>query len=320
MKNPERSLIMLFFLLSILHSCRKGEIPTLTTTEISGITTTSALSGGSIISDGGDEITSRGVCWSTSANPTTANQRTSDGKGSGSYVSSLAQLIPETYYTLRAYATNSAGTGYGDEQTFITLKIPTGTVNDIDGNTYRTVTIGTQTWMAENLKTTKYNDNTSIPVVSDNSDWIRLSSPAYCWYSNDSSTYGSVYGALYNWYAATGNICPSGWHVPTDLQWSLLSTYLGGEIVAGNKLKEEGTSHWKILNSGATNESGFTALPGGGRVDGDFLFIGSSGAWWSATEYDALNAWCRELDDNIGELLTGYLKKGNGFSVRCIKN
>jgi hypothetical protein len=177
----------------------------LTTTEITGITTTSALSGGNIISDGGDEVTTRGVCWSTSANPTTADQRTSDGNGPGSFVSSLAQLIPDTYYTLRAYATNSAGTGYGNEQTFVTLKIPTGTVNDIDGNIYKTVAIGTQTWMAENLKTTKYNDNTSIPDVPDNSDWIKLSSSAYCWYSNDSSTYKST--GAYNWYNVHGKIC-----------------------------------------------------------------------------------------------------------------
>ena len=212
MKNLERSLVLLFFLSGILHSCKKGEIPTLTTTEITGITTSSASSGGNIISDGGDNVTSRGVCWSTSANPTTANQRTSDGNGSGSFVSNLAQLIPDTYYTLRAYATNSAGTGYGDEQTFVTLKIPTGTVNDIDGNTYKTVTIGIQTWMAENLKTTKYNDNTSIPVVPDNSDWIKLSSSAFSWYNNDSLAYHSVYGALYNWYAvASGKIChPAG--------------------------------------------------------------------------------------------------------------
>jgi uncharacterized protein (TIGR02145 family) len=292
-----------------------------TTSEITSITPTSAKCGGNITDDGGAKITSRGICWNSNGNPTIANQRSSDGTGSGSFNSNLTLLKPNTFYYLRAYATNNAGTGYGNEVGFATLDITRSSVDDIDGNTYKTVSIGTQVWMAENLKTTRYNDNTLIPLVTDNTTWDHLITPGYCWYNNDASTFKSDYGALYNWYTiATGKLCPSGWHVPTDLQWSEMATYLGGAILAGDKLKEEGEAHWTILNSGATNESGFTALPGGGRIDGSFVYIETSGAWWSATAYDAENAFCRELDNDIDELLEGYLAKSQGFSVRCIQD
>lgn len=321
MKNFSRFICLILpILLSALSSCTDEEIPILTTAEVTGITTTSAITGGNVISDGGADIVSRGVCWNTSGSPTIANQKTTNGTGTGSFNSSLTLLIPKTYYYLRAYATNSAGTGYGNELSFSTSDITTGSVSDIDGNTYKTVVIGTQTWMSENLKTTRYNDNTSIPLVTENAAWKSLISPAYCWYNNDASTYKSDYGALYNWYtAATGKLCPSGWRVPTDGQWSTLSTYLGGEDVAGDKMKETGTAHWTRYNGGVTNESGFTALPGGGRVNGTFDFLGRAGAWWSATEYDVSNAWCRELDDDVVELLRGKIVKSQGYSVRCIK-
>jgi uncharacterized protein (TIGR02145 family) len=322
MKNITGLTIIVFLILSgILYSCKKEEIPTLTTAEITSITTTSAITGGNITSDGGADITSCGVCWNTSGNPTTADSRTSDATDEVSFSSSLTQLIPNTYYTVRAYATNSAGTGYGNEHSFVTHDLTYGTVDDIDGNTYKTVTIGTQTWMAENLKTTKYNDDTSIPFITDNTSWKNLITPAFCWYNNDASTYKDTYGALYNWYsAASGKLCPTGWHVPSDAQWTVLSTYLGGESAAGDKMKEEGAAHWKNFNNASTNVSGFTALPGGGRVSGSFSSIEASGAWWSSTEYDTDFAWCRELDDNVAELMTGSLEKNMGFSVRCIKN
>ena len=140
-----------------------------------------------------------------------------------------------------------------------------GTVTDVDGNVYNTVTIGTQCWLQENLKTTKYKDGTSIPLVTDNSAWGSLSTPGYCWYNND-DTYKNTYGALYNYYTVlTNNLCPSGWHVATEREWSTLVTYLGGASIAGGKLKESGTTHWVTPNTGANNETGFIALPGGRR-------------------------------------------------------
>jgi uncharacterized protein (TIGR02145 family) len=304
----------------IIHSCAKSTPPVVTTAAISGITQTGAVSGGTVTDDGGAEVTYRGVCWSTGANPTVANKRSSDGDGTGTFNSNLTELMPDTYYYLRAYATNRAGTGYGEEQGFVTLKIVTGSVNDIEGNTYRTVEIGNQAWMAENLKTTRFNDNSQIPRVTDNLAWSKLIAPGYCWYNNDSSSYKPVYGAIYNWFTvSTGKICPSGWHVPTDDDWSALINFLGGESVAGNKLKEAGTAHWVIPNAGVTNETGFTALPSGGRINGTFAYIGRACGFWSATQYDAGYAWFREFDDDITEILRGAADKSSGFSVRCVK-
>jgi uncharacterized protein (TIGR02145 family) len=154
-------------------------------------------------------------------------------------------------------------------------------VSDIDGNGYDTLHIGTQIWLAENLKTTHYNDGTPIPNVTDDTAWSGLSIGARSYYSNDSTQYDKVYGPLYNWHAVeTGKLCPTGWHVPTDAEWTVLTNYLGGD---GGKLKEVGTVHWNN-STGATDEFGFTALPGGRRLDsGAFSFIGDYGYWWSAT-------------------------------------
>lgn len=163
-------------------------------------------------------------------------------------------------------------------------------VTDIDGNIYHTVQIGTQIWMVENLKTTKFNDGTTIPLVTDNIAWSKLTTPAYCWNKNIENN-KDTYGALYNWYAVnTGKLCPKGWHVPTDNDWTILANYLGGETYdnknieskTGGKLKESGTIHWSSPNEGATNETGFTGLPGGSRAyyKGDFNEIGTMGDWW----------------------------------------
>jgi len=197
----------------------------------------------------------------------------------------------------------------------------TGTVQDIEGNTYKTVKIGTQWWMAENLKTTKYRDGTSIPNVTDNTAWINLTTGAYSDYDNTPSN-SATYGRLYNWYAATDahNIAPTGWHVPTDVEWSTLTTYLGGENVAGGKLKEIGTTHWTSPNTGATNETGFTALPGGGRgTSGTFYYIENYGYWWSATEYSA-TAWYRSMLHYLSDVGRGSVSKKLGFSVRCVRD
>jgi uncharacterized protein (TIGR02145 family) len=196
------------------------------------------------------------------------------------------------------------------------------TINDIDGNLYHTVTIGTQIWIVENLKTSRYNDGTPIPLVTDSAAWSNLTTPGYCWYNNDTVN-KNTYGAIYNWFTVnTGKLAPTGWHVPTDDEWTTLTTYLGGESIAGGKLKEAGTTHWRTPNAGATNENGFTALPGGHRdINGTFSVIGDDGFWWSVTEYSTTGkAWYRSMDYNYAGVLRVSNNKTNGHSVRCIKD
>ncbi len=195
-----------------------------------------------------------------------------------------------------------------------------GSMTDIEGNIYKTVTIGTQTWMAENLRTTKYNDNTAIQNVTIDSRTI-FGHETYCNYNNTTSLDTiATYGRLYNWYAVnTGKLAPAGWHVPTDAEWTTLTTYLGGENVAGGKLKETGKTHWLLPNTDSTNETGFTALPGS-FCNGYFYDIGTSGSWWSATEYDKTSAIYHRMVFNRKTVSRCSISKVIWFSVRCIKD
>ncbi len=197
-------------------------------------------------------------------------------------------------------------------------------IKDVDDNVYTSVTIGNQVWMVENLKTTKYSNGdiigTTIPTTLNISG---ESTPKYQWAYDDIEVNVATYGRLYTWYAVTDNrnICPTGWHVPTDTEWITLTTYLGGTSIAGGKLKETGTAHWPSPNTGATNETGFTALPAGTRyIDGTFSSIGGPGGWWSATEYDAASAWNRAMRVYSSSVESYYSSKKYGCSVRCLKN
>jgi uncharacterized protein (TIGR02145 family) len=208
---------------------------------------------------------------------------------------------------------NENGNGNGNENF---------SMKDGDGNVYSSVVIGTQEWLKENLKATKYNDGTTIPLVTDYTAWNRLETPGYCWLNNDEGTYKNVYGALYNSYAVNiGKLCPSGWHVPTDAEWTTLTTYLGGESIAGGKLKETGTAHWLSPNIGATNESGFSGLPGGMRINtGQFWSLGENGFWWSSTSEQYNGNYYRSLSygsSDIHKSISSGSALGN--SVRCIK-
>lgn len=195
-------------------------------------------------------------------------------------------------------------------------------VKDADGNIYITINIGKQVWMGENLRTTKLNNGKAIPLVTDDSKWKLLKTPAYCWYENDERNKDS-YGALYNGYTVmTGQICPKGWHVPTDDEWAALAEFLGDKNTAGDKLKESGTAHWKNIFSKATNDFDFTALPGGLRYhSGAFPLFGDSYAvWWSATRYAPTEAGMLGLHDNSSRLWNGNDDLGSGHSIRCLKD
>jgi uncharacterized protein (TIGR02145 family) len=196
----------------------------------------------------------------------------------------------------------------------------TGRVTDIDRNTYRTMKIGDQWWMVENLKVSRYRDGSAIANVTQSSQWTNLSTGAMVFYDHSESL-GKTYGKLYNWYAVSDprGLCPEGWHIPTENEWDVLVDYLGGSSVAGGKLKA--TRRWRKPNTGATNESGFNALPGGYRgSDGSFRLIGSTGTWWSSTEGTTGIATSRGLTYYSGEVFSGRGSKQSGFSVRCMRS
>lgn len=268
-----------------------------------------------------------------------------DGTGSNLQNPSHSFSVPGVY-TIKLKVTNSYGSDSLTKTSYIVISenkgdygcknCETGKVTDIDGNVYKTVKIGNQWWMAENLSVTHLRDGKIIPKVTNNSvlllgtgttGWDGLTTPAYCWYKNNKSVYGQTYGALYNWYTVnTGKLCPTGWHVPSDAEWTNLTDYLGGPDLAGGKLKEAGTLHWIAPNTGATDTTGFTAFPGGKRgSEGVFYYIGYMGYWWSSTAIDARNAVYRNVrwDDgkvNEDDNTPDSKSKENGFSVRCVKD
>jgi uncharacterized protein (TIGR02145 family) len=201
-----------------------------------------------------------------------------------------------------------------------TIDLPT--ITDIDGNVYHTVNIGSQVWLMENLKVTLYRNGKPIANVNDTTAWIDLNTSAYCDYL-DNNINSSTYGKLYNWYAVndTSNICPEGWHIPSNAEWEILSTYLGGNQIAGGLLKEGGTYHWESPNIGATNTSGFTGLPGGFRSnDGLFGYIQEYGYWWTSDQLDISSSWCWGLTFEDPFLYKNAFTKTYGLSIRCIKD
>jgi uncharacterized protein (TIGR02145 family) len=314
-------------LIIFMNSCKKEKqvlpsVPLVSTKTISELSYTSALSGGNVSNEGDSPISFRGVCWSTSTDPTVYDDRTIESGGLGVFDSKMIGLIPNTTYYVRAYASNSSGISYGNSQVFSTLNY--GTVSDIDGNLYKTVTIGTQTWMKENLRTTKYlNGNLIGTTISPTQDISNENAPQYQWAYGGNESNVANYGRLYTWYAVTDsrNLCPAGWHIPTYSQWTTLLNFLGGETIAGGKMKESGTIHWLSPNNFASDESNYTGLPGGSRYyDGTFQDLGKFATWWSATESSAGIAWGTGLSWYISDGQRAYGNKKVGFSVRCVKD
>ena len=293
-------------------------LPTVIMTEISRLTKTSAKLGGNVLNEGGTPVTQKGICWGTNATPTIDDNKTIDGTGSGVYTSTINGLTNGTTYYIRAYAINSGGVIYSGVKSFVHV-----VVSDADGISYDVIPIGTQLWMSENLKTTKYNDGTPIPLVTDNTEWKNLTTPGYCWYENDPTTYGDTYGALYNWYTVnTGKLCPTGWHVPSNAEWTVLTEYLGGANEAGGKLKEAGTTHWDTPNTGATNETGFTALPAGGRSSEAGLFneLAYYGNLWSTSEVNSTDSKVIIFSYQTTTWGLHQANKKKAASVRCLKD
>jgi uncharacterized protein (TIGR02145 family) len=306
-------------------------LPTITTTLATVITSTGATMGGNVVSDGGAAVTARGLAYGTVQNPTTANSTTSNGTGTGVFTSTLTALSASTLYYVRAYATNSVGTGYGSQVSFTTSAAPsficgTTTVSDVDNNTYNTVQIGNQCWTQSNLKVSKYRNGNNIPTGLSNSAWENTTSGAYAICNNDPVNDG-LYGKLYNHYAVTDSrgLCPTGWHVPSDAEWTTLENHLGGSSVAGGALKSTAIQPtpggWASPNAGATNSSGFTARPGGYLlINGIFGSIPNFGYWWSSTVISPCGAFNRYLRFDTSYLGNDCGSRVFGYSVRCLKD
>jgi uncharacterized protein (TIGR02145 family) len=294
------------------------------TSTATGVTSVISYTGGNGGTHNGQVVTSKGVTGLTATlqagtfangngNLTYTITGTPATSGTASFALNIGGKICTMTRTV-AIAPQNPTSGYGSN------------ITDVEGNSYKTVYIGTQQWMGENLKTTKYSDGTSIPNITDNSLWQNNTTGAWAYYNNDAAN-NAKYGKLYNWYAVNPtsngnkNVCPTGWHVPTDAEWTVLMDYLGGKTIAGGKMKEVGTTNWNSPNTSSTNTSLFTGLPGGSRNNGGNCDnIGSLGHWWSSTEGLTYNAWFRVLVYNDGYVISYYNPKKYGFSVRCLKD
>ena len=301
--------------------------PAVSTGAVSSITDVAAKVGGNVTATNGGAITERGICWGTSENPTVDDESAEaelGDDGTGTFTADLTGLTMGTTYYARAYAKNSAGISYGDAVTFNTL------LRDVDNNLYEVVKIGSALWMAENLATTKYNGGGDIPTGHSNDEWKVLSTAAYCWY-NGAVANKELYGALYNWYAASNaNICPTGWHLPTDAEFKNLEMALGmtqGQADGtdwrgtdqGTRMKSE--SGWADEGNG-TNSSGFNAVPGGFRYydSGAFMHVGNIAYFWTSTQDNVERSWIRQLEKAQNGVQRQNGDKKAGKSIRCVKN
>lgn len=342
-----------WFILLLVTSCTTStdQLPQMNTEVISNVTTTSAYCSANIISDGGATVTERGICWSTRPDPTIKNFKTSDGQGIGSFQDSLLNLSPATTYYVRAYAININGTAYGKITVLTTPNevgttspvlnndLTYGTATDIAGNIYKTITIGTQTWMAQNLAVTKYRNGDAIQNETDNLKWNRLTTGAQCTYENNSESNTIIkFGRLYNYYAVvdTRNLAPAGWHIATDAEWSILSDYLTTHLGTSTTVAQAlaSKSDWTESNvlgaigfmdpetyTSLNNSSGFSGLAAGYRAEyGEYSYIKNYTAWWTADNNDKQTAKFRSMNYYSKNTSSEFIKKQYGLSVRCIKD
>jgi len=286
----------------------------LTTLNAVGITSSSASCGGEITSEGNVPVTVRGICWSTAANPTMADHTIPIGSGPGIFTTSITGLAQSTTYHVRAYAINSVGRAYGNDISFTTsTNVPPPP---------STVTICSQVWMTKSLDLTTYRNGDPIPEVTDPVQWKNLTTGAWTYVNGDPAT-NATYGKIYNWYAVNDprGLAPAGWHVPSKTEFTMLATCLGGEYIAGGPLKTTGTTDWMAPNTGATNSSGFSALPGGKRSNlGIYNGFGTNGALWTSTEQSAGNSWAFSLSYSAISSSFTNPEKMEGLPVRCVRD
>lgn len=319
------SLTLFGLILVTSIGCQKGSLPDITTSDIINVKQTTATLGGFISSDGGSAIIDRGICWSTEQMPIVVDNHISKGTMLESFFANITGLNQQTTYYVRAYAINRVGVAYGEEKTFTTEPKIMGTVSDIEGNIYNTITIQNLVWMAEDLRTTKYKNGDLIATTNPHSlDISGEEMPKYQWAYEGNEDHVSIYGRLYTWYTATDirGVCPINWHVSTEAEWDALTNYLGGEEIAGGFLKEAGTDHWNSPNEGATNELGFNALPGGYRnFTGIYYLIGTLSNWWTIDKTDSSRqviSYLVSMETKIHKSTS--LDKKNGANIRCVKN
>jgi uncharacterized protein (TIGR02145 family) len=320
----------------VSFTTKPATVPVLFTETATNITSGTVTSGGQLLNSGGANVTDLGICWSNSINPTSADFKISYTVDSGHFISPLTGLSPATTYYVRTYATNKLGTGYGNEITFTTRTAET-TVTDIDGNVYSTVKIGEQTWLEQNLKTTRYLNGDLIgTTIPENKDIFHESDPKYQWAYNGDERNVPLYGRLYTWFVASDarGVCPIGWHVATHNEWLSLIEYLAmngyGFGGSGKKLAKSiaSTSGWFASDSlgspgndqSKNNSSGFSGLPGGGRGEESFGYAGYGAYWWSSSDtlgfpFDGCNIFY-----TFSKLFYGNRSGHAGFSIRCIKD
>lgn len=308
-----------------------GNLATVITDTMTLVLGKKAIGTGRVTANGGLAVTARGLCWSADSLPTINGPHSLEGSGTGVFRSFISNLLPNNNYKIRAYAVNGAGIAYGNTLTFTTSSF-SHLVSDIDGNEYEADTVGTQIWMTENLKASRYNNGDSITGNLSLIDWMNFTEGAYAVFQ-DVAVNNTIYGKLYNWYAVNDprRICPAGWHIPSDHEWKILIQSIdpgadttcqmcNSSTLAGAALKAV-SSLWNSENIGATNASGFTGLPGGVRYQGGGFFnLGVTGEWWSSAEYGSGFAIGFGLINGTTGVSRDQLPQKYGNSVRCLKD
>ncbi|MDD3320523.1 MAG: FISUMP domain-containing protein [Paludibacter sp.] len=342
---------IIFFLFSCNKTTDLDQLPEVNIDLINNVTNVSASCLVDVLKDNGLSVTERGVCWANNSIPTIKSDSIVSGNGMGDFTVKLENLTPGQTYYVRAFATNKNGTSYSKVLQITTLSddnistnifnsnLTYGNLTDIDGNVYKTIVIGTQTWMAENLRVTKYRNGDAIPNVTINSTWHTLLKGAQCSYNNNIETNSiNKFGRLYNYYAVVDsrNLAPNGWHIPTDAEWTRLEDYLESKLTKTDSKAKSLTSStdWPssltvgtvgyldpATNALLNNSTGFSALPAGIRFYcGCSNYVTTFTAWWSSSKYDGTSAFFRSLNYNSSAIGRNYYDKVFGLSIRCVKD